>query len=109
MAKTSSGAFINAFHRWSGLLLIIFMALKILSGYSAAGLLPVFSIRTGSMIHYAIWVDIPLLFLFLYHAVYGILKIVTKFNTRNKPSVFWLTTLVATFLFVVFVVLIYLV
>lgn len=109
MSKTSSGAFINTFHKWSGLLLILFIALKILSGYAVYGMPSIFSRSTGGAIHFARWVDIPLLFLFIYHAVYGVLKVFTKFNTRNKPVVFWLTTLVATFLFVILVLFVYLV
>ena len=107
MAKTQPGNFIQSFHKWSGIFLVLFVTLKIISGYIISGALAPFDISKAYLIHYAKWVDIPLLFLFIFHAIYGILKGVTKFRTRNKPSVFWLTTLLATVLFTIMIVFIY--
>jgi succinate dehydrogenase/fumarate reductase cytochrome b subunit len=101
--------FVRRFHRWSGLLLIIFVGLKMISGYSIAGNLSIFDPSVGYRIHYATWVDIPLLFLFTFHALYGILKVSMTQGITKKPWAFIVTTLLGFVIFSISLVMIYLV
>lgn len=98
---------VRRFHRWSGLLLIILVGLKMISGYSIAGNLSIFDPSVGFKIHYAKWVDVPLLFLFTFHALYGILKILMTKGVTNRPMAFVVTTLLGFVFFSMSIVIIY--
>jgi succinate dehydrogenase/fumarate reductase cytochrome b subunit len=99
--------FVRFFHRWSGILLIVFVGLKIVSGYVAAGNLEVLNQETAYRIHYALWVDLPLLFLFIFHSCYGIFKILKQYFSRKQHLLFYIMTLLALVLFVLAVIVIY--
>ena len=107
MEKKSILVFIRTFHRWSGILLILTVSLKILSGYAINGFLSFFSQSSGYKIHYARWIDIPLIFLFIFHASYGILKIVIPKNNKKNQTVFLITNCVAMVLFLTAMLFIY--
>ena len=91
--------FVRLFHRWSGILLIVFVGLKILSGYSVTGEMGIFSQKTAYRIHLADWVDGPLLFLFIFHSLYGLFKIVNQYLGKGRTTVFWVFTSLAVVLF----------
>jgi succinate dehydrogenase/fumarate reductase cytochrome b subunit len=109
MTKFLPIVFVRVFHRWSGMALIVFVGLKILSGYVAAGNLAVFGQETANRIHYALWIDIPLLFLFIFHSFYGLFKILNPAFSGKQRPLFYLLTLTAAVLFVVAVIFIYIV
>lgn len=90
-----SARFIRAFHRWSGMLLIGFVALKILTGYTISGQIAPFSTEAGYRIHFSPWVDVPLLVLFVLHASYGVLKILLARNVKNRTGAFVWTNVLA--------------
>ena len=107
MKPIKPGMVIQLFHKWSGMLLILLIGMKILSGYASIGATAVLSPQAGYLVHTSAWLDIPLLLIVILHIAYGILKNVTSFQTRNKPSVFWITTLVAVAVFVLISGLVY--
>ena len=106
MKNTTPLTFIRIFHRWSGLFLIVFIALKILSGYVIAGQLGILSNRVGYLIHYAKVVDIPLLFLFIFHSIYGVYKIVQR-KVKDKVGFFLIATFLALLLYITAILFIY--
>lgn len=101
MSKFSPIVFVRIFHRWSGLFLILFVGLKIVSGYVAAGEMEIFSQKTAYRIHFADWIDVPLLFLFIFHSLYGLFKIINQYLSKGRTTVFWLITSLAAVLFLV--------
>ena len=109
MEKFSPIVFVRLFHRWSGIFLILFVGLKILSGYVAAGNIEVLSQEMAYRIHYALWIDIPLLFLFIFHSLYGLFKIINPYVGKNKITVFWIITSLAIVLFLVALIFIYMI
>ncbi|MBN1895315.1 hypothetical protein JW906_12510 [bacterium] len=99
MARLNQVVFIRVFHRWSGIILILLVGAKILSGFSLAGSVSLFSERLASQLHFSRWVDIPLLFGFLFHAVYGIVKIASARMSR-KALFFWIMSVLGLLLFI---------
>jgi succinate dehydrogenase/fumarate reductase cytochrome b subunit len=94
--------FIWFFHRTSGAALIVLFGIKILSGY--------FLYTTATKPDWALSlhrnpvVDILILVLFTFHAIYGLRTIAIDFGYRKEKQLFWLSNIAAT---VISVVLIY--
>jgi succinate dehydrogenase/fumarate reductase cytochrome b subunit len=109
MKNFASVNFVRIFHRWSGILLIVFVGLKIVSGYSVAGDIDVLGHETAERIHFASWVDIPLLFLFVFHSCYGLLKILRQYFSGKQNLLFYIMTSLAIVLFVLAVIFIYII
>jgi len=66
-----------------------------------------FNQTLGYKIHYSIWIDIPLIFLFIFHAAYGILKITMPKNNQKKPAAFLIANCGAMALFIAAMLFIY--
>jgi succinate dehydrogenase/fumarate reductase cytochrome b subunit len=104
MEPRAQAAFVRGFHKYSGLLLILLVGLKLFSGFEAHqkfGLIP--SIQAMRW-HTRAWIDLPLTFLFLFHASYGILKIFMVRGITKRVRAFALANLVPGLLFVLAVV-----
>jgi succinate dehydrogenase/fumarate reductase cytochrome b subunit len=95
MAKMIPAEWIRLFHRWSGLALILFVGLKIVTGFTSTGAFRLFSEETAIRLHAALWTDIPLVLLFVFHSSYGILKMAMARGIRNKPRALALTNIAA--------------
>ncbi len=80
--------FIKQFHRYSGLVLILLVGLKIFSGYILTQQIEMDG-KVGVLLHFAKWIDIPLIILFTVHSVYGVIKFFITPQERNKPHIFW--------------------
>ena len=108
MKPTTPVRFIRVFHRWSGVLLIFIVGIKIVTGLNAAGqilMLP----RAGShSLHLSASLDVPLLFLFYFHSLYGLFKIFQS-KIQKKVMIFWCTNAVGILLFIWSVLVIYLI
>ncbi len=98
--------FISKFHRYSGLLLILLVGSKILSGFMMTGKIGS-SAENGYLLHFANWVDIPLIFFFILHSFYGLVKIFIKPQKRNHKGVFIFVNIVALIIFLVAILFIY--
>jgi len=106
MKQTTPVQIVRNFHRWSGILLIFLVGIKILTGFNAAGNISLLSVSLAYQLHYAVLIDVSLLFFFISHAVYGLFKMVSG-KSANKIKLFWLMTAAIFVLFIFAVVFIY--
>jgi len=86
------------FVRFSGPLLLILVGLKILSGYSLVGRIQVSWL---SNLHINKTLDLFLLFIFIFHALYGLrLFLIDLGMVKQEKVLFWAFTVVSAGLFV---------
>jgi len=87
------------FVRFSGPLLLILVGLKILSGYSLVGRIQ--GVSWLSNFHINRTLDLLLLFVFIFHALYGLRLFLIDFGMVKKEKVlFWASTIISAGLFV---------
>lgn len=85
--------------RFSGPLLLILVGLKILSGYSLVGRIR--GVSWLSNLHINSTLDLLLLFVFIFHALYGLRLFLVDFGMVKKEKVlFWASTIISAGLFV---------
>ena len=85
--------------RFSGPLLLILVGLKILSGYSLVGRIR--GVSWLSNLHIDRTLDLLLLFVFIFHALYGLRLFLIDFGMVKKEKVlFWASTIISAGLFV---------
>jgi succinate dehydrogenase/fumarate reductase cytochrome b subunit len=86
------------FIRFSGPLLLLLVGLKILSGYSLVGRIQA---RWLSSLHTNNTLDVLLLFVFIFHALYGLrLFLIDWGMVKHEKTLFWAFTLLSAGLFV---------
>lgn len=86
------------FIRFTGPLLLILVGLKILSGYSLVGRIQA---PWLSNLHIHKTLDISLLFVFIFHALYGLrLFLIDLGMAKHERMLFWAFTLISAGLFV---------
>jgi succinate dehydrogenase/fumarate reductase cytochrome b subunit len=86
------------FVRFSGPLLLILVGLKILSGYSLVGRIQASWL---SNLHINKTLDLLLLFIFIFHALYGLrLFLIDLGMAKQERVLFWAFTVVSAGLFV---------
>jgi succinate dehydrogenase/fumarate reductase cytochrome b subunit len=86
------------FLRFSGPLLLILVGLKILSGYALVGKINGIPWLLG--LHQNRALDILLLFIFIFHALYGIrLFLIDLGMVKKEKILFWVFTIVSIGLF----------
>jgi succinate dehydrogenase/fumarate reductase cytochrome b subunit len=87
------------FIRFSGPLLLILVGLKILSGYSLVGKIQGISWLTDLHLNKAL--DLLLLFVFIFHALYGLRLFLIDFGmVKREKLLFWIFTVMAAGLFI---------
>ena len=87
------------FVRFSGPVLLILVGLKILSGYSLVGRIQ--GVSWLSNLHINRTLDLLLLFVFIFHALYGLRLFLIDFGMVKKEKVlFWASTIISAGLFV---------
>ena len=87
------------FIRFSGPLLLILVGLKILSGYSLVGKINGFSWL--SRLHENRALDFLLLFIFIFHALYGLRLFLIDFGmVKQEKLLFWIFTIFSAGLFI---------
>jgi succinate dehydrogenase/fumarate reductase cytochrome b subunit len=99
MKETTPAIVIRHFHRWSGLLLILLVGAKLLSGFRLAGVIPFPAETAANRLHFSRWVDIPLVFCFVFHSTYGILKVLMSGGVKKKGRAFVIANAVALAVF----------
>lgn len=88
------------FVRFSGPLLIILVGLKILSGYSLVGRIQ--GASWLSNLHINKTLDLLLLFVLIFHALYGIrLFLIDLGMVKKEKILFWASTIISAGLFIV--------
>lgn len=98
MKDATSVQIIRQVHRWSGLMLILFAGMKMLSGLRLAGAVSFPWEAAAQWMHFSRWVDVPFLLLFTVHAAYGILRM-RMAALRNKVRAFVVASAAALALF----------
>jgi succinate dehydrogenase hydrophobic anchor subunit len=91
--------FVWLFHRVSGLALLLLMTLKIVTGLATAGRMGPHIQNTVGLWHQARVIDLPLLFFFLYHGLYGLRTMWLDLGWGREKAVFWSATVAAGVLF----------
>jgi succinate dehydrogenase/fumarate reductase cytochrome b subunit len=87
------------FIRFSGPLLLILVGLKILSGYSLVGRMEGNPWLSG--LHQNRTLDILLLFLVIFHALYGLRLFLIDFGMmKGEKLLFWIFTIMAIGIFI---------
>ena len=87
------------FIRFSGPLLLILVGLKILSGYSLVGKMDGISWLPG--LHQNRTLDVLLLFVFIFHAFYGLRLFLIDFGmVKREKLLFWAFTIMAVTIFI---------
>jgi succinate dehydrogenase/fumarate reductase cytochrome b subunit len=82
--------FVWIFHRVSGLVLIALIATKIITGFALDGRWGDSLATSCTLAHKSPFVDMPLLFLFALHSMYGIRTIVVDLGARRREKLlFW--------------------
>jgi succinate dehydrogenase/fumarate reductase cytochrome b subunit len=87
------------FIRFSGPLLLILVGLKILSGYALVGRMD--GIPWLSELHQNRTLDVLLLFVFIFHALYGLrLFLIDLGMVKREKLLFWAFTIISAGLFI---------
>ncbi len=83
--------FIWIVHRVTGILLIVLIALKVISGYGLAGRISVSGRVSG--LHFggplSDAIDIGLIVLATFHALYGLRTMLVDLGVRRERALFW--------------------
>lgn len=85
--------FIWLFHRISGLMLIVLIGIKILTGFY---LMPLDDNPDWALsLHRHPVIDVLLIILFSFHSIYGIRTIIIDLGFRKEKFLFWASNIVA--------------
>jgi succinate dehydrogenase/fumarate reductase cytochrome b subunit len=107
MKETTPAVLIRHFHRWSGLALILLVTAKLISGFRLSGSIGLPKEATANWMHFSDWVNTPLVFFFLFHASYGVLKVLMSRGVQKKVRAFVIANAVALLLFVSYIVFVF--
>ena len=94
--------FVWIFHRISGLLLIFLLSLQLLTGYFQSSPSNSETVKALARLHnHAILVGL-LVFLIIFHGLYGLRTILMDLGVRRERLLFWIATILGLALFVSF-------
>lgn len=96
--------FVWIFHRISGLLLILLVGLQVVSGVFQANPSAGSAAAAVAELHNQPALNVVLVFLFIFHGLYGIRTILMDAGVRREKGLFWGSTLLGTVLFAAFCV-----
>lgn len=96
--------FVWAFHRISGVLLVVLLPLQLLSGVLQGGRVHPDAARWMTDLHRHDFLNGLLAFLLLFHGAYGVRNILLDLGVRREKLLFWACTLAAAVSFVAFLV-----
>ncbi len=91
--------FVWIFHRVSGLVLIVLIGFKIVTGYGILGRYGASSIESMRLMHRSPLLDLLVAGLFVYHALYGLRTCLVDLGIRGEKIMFWLFTFLGAVLF----------
>ena len=97
--------FVWIFHRISGVLLIFLLAMQLLTGYFQASTSSSGVVRMIADLHRHVALNCLLVFLIVFHGLYGLRTIVLDLGFRREKLLFWIATVLGIVLFIIFVVL----
>ena len=94
--------FVWIFHRISGVLLILLMVFQIATGLVQASPSSAELARTVADLHKHRTVNCLLVFLFIFHSLYGLRTILLDLGLKREKLLFWIATVLGAVLFAVF-------
>jgi succinate dehydrogenase/fumarate reductase cytochrome b subunit len=81
--------FVWVFHRVSGLILILGMGFKIYTGFGTAGALGMDDVPYWTSLHGNLAIDLAVIFLFIYHSLYGLRTCLVDLGVKKEKELFW--------------------
>jgi len=97
--------FVWVFHRISGVLLILLLTFQLLTGFFQASSASSELVKTMAGLHKHRWVNCLMVFLFVFHALYGLRTILLDLGAKREKLLFWVCTILGLVLYAVFLVL----
>jgi len=97
--------FVWVFHRISGAVLIFLMAFQLLTGFFNASASNSELVKTMADLHRHALLNCSLVFLVLFHGLYGVRTILLDLGVGHEKLLFWVCTALGAVSFVVFLVL----
>ena len=92
------------FHRVSGVLLILLLLLQVFTGYFQANPTVSEDVQESAFeLHKQVYLNSFLVFLFIFHSLYGIRTILMDLGVRKEKLLFWAFTGLGLLLFAAFV------
>ena len=99
-----SPVFVWVFHRVSGVLLILFLAVQLLTGFYQASVSNSEWVATMADLHRHMVVKSLLVFLVIFHALYGVRTILMDLGVNREKLLFWVCTGLGIVLFLAFLI-----
>ncbi len=96
--------FVWIFHRISGVLLIFLLAFQFSTGLLQAGSAQAESLKTAAALHRHAHVVYLLVFLVIFHGLYGLRTILLDLGLKWERLLFWSCTVLGTVVFAAFLV-----
>jgi succinate dehydrogenase cytochrome b556 subunit len=97
--------FVWIFHRVSGVALIALMAFQLTTGFFQASYANSDLVKTMASLHKHRALNCVMVFLVLFHALYGVRTILMDLGVKAERKLFWACTILGSVLFVVFLAL----
>lgn len=97
--------FVWVFHRVSGLLLIFLLTLQVLSGFFQSSPSSQDWVRDMAALHDQAALNCLLVFLLIFHGLYGLRTILMDLGVKKEKHLFWGCTLLGAALFGLFLAL----
>lgn len=91
--------FVWLFHRISGILLFILIGLQIVTGYVLNGELKSPWEKAFASVHRIQAINLLILFLFIFHALYGLRTILIDLGIKKEKYLFWFFTILGVLVF----------
>ena len=97
--------FVWMFHRISGVALIFLMTFQLLTGFFQASTRNSDLVKTMADLHRHAWLNCLVVFLVLFHALYGVRTILLDLGVGREKLLFWACTVLGFVLYAVFLAL----
>lgn len=96
--------FVWIFHRVSGLLLIVLIALQVLTGTLQAEASSSQAVQSIAALHKSASLNCLMVFLFTFHSMYGIRTILMDLGLAREKLLFWVLSSLGVVLYAAFLV-----
>jgi succinate dehydrogenase cytochrome b556 subunit len=105
VSREDHQVFVWVFHRVSGVLLIVLLSLQLFTGFFQASTSNSDAVATIAGLHKHAVVNCLMVFLFIFHSLYGIRTILMDLGLGREKLLFWSLSALGLVIFVVFLVL----
>ena len=97
--------FVWIFHRVSGAVLIVLLALQLTTGFFQASYANSDMVKTMADLHKHRALNCVMVFLVLFHALYGVRTMLIDLGVKAEKTLFWACTVLGAVLFAAFLTL----